>query len=112
MFKKRDSIWITGFATVMLLILILGFLSLFFIKNSFITMQQNVIGKLYERNPELCAETLQYMFHEDIAKEASEKGTQALISLGYTEKGGYYLYRHMGWHKAFLGIFCLQANAS
>lgn len=108
MFKKRDSIWITGFATVMLLILILGFLSLFFIKNSFITMQQNVIGKLYERNPELCAETLQYMFHEDIAKEASEKGTQALISLGYTEKGGYYLYRHMGWHKAFLGIFCLQ----
>ena len=92
----------------MLLILILGFLSLFFIKNSFITMQQNVIGKLYERNPELCAETLQYMFHEDIAKEASEKGTQALISLGYTEKGGYYLYRHMGWHKAFLGIFCLQ----
>mgnify|MGYP007025272986 CR=1 FL=1 len=33
------------------------------------------------------------MFHEDIAKEASEKGTQALISLGYTEKGGYYRWK-------------------
>ncbi|MEY8427474.1 HAMP domain-containing sensor histidine kinase [Lachnospiraceae bacterium 46-15] len=108
MFKKRDSFWITGFAAGTLLILIIGSLSLFFIKNSFITMQQAIIGKLYEKSPEICAETLEYVFNEDITEEAAKKGMQALISLGYTEKGGYYLYRHMGWSKIFFGILSLQ----
>lgn len=71
--------------------------------------QQRVIGKIYEKSPEICEEIIPYMFEKNVNRDDVEKGRQAMVVLGYTEKGAYYLYQNMGWGRIYLTSLFFQA---
>jgi hypothetical protein len=86
----------------------MGFLPFFYTRNSYITAQKNIIGILYEKEPEVCEELVPFLLEGDTFVKDSGKGTQALISMGYTSAGGDYLYEATGWQKCYLGVCLAQ----
>ena len=103
--KKTTS---AGLIIGILLLIGIGCLPYFFIQKSFMTLQQNVIGKLYERDPRLCEETVLYMFDKDAFRKPTIEGKNAMIALGYTQKGTFYLFQNSGWSRIFLSALTAQ----
>lgn len=108
--NRRENAGMAGLVIGMALLIGTGFLAFFAIRNSYMAEQQRMIGKLYEKNPEVCAQILQDMFGESSSGEDVEKGREALISLGYTGEGVSYLYQHTGWNLVYGKAFLVQAG--
>ena len=71
------------------------------------TFQQNIIGVLYQQNPEE-ASTYLYAMFEDISEENVESARLALEENGFTETGLYYLGIQAGlWKSSLIGLGAL-----
>ena len=64
--KQNRPAWITSIAALILLLVALGLLPYLLIRQSFIITWQNMIGILYEKSPQLCEETVPYLFERDM----------------------------------------------
>ena len=108
MTKQNHSSKFTGAFMLILLLIAVGCLPYFVIQRSFMTFQQNVIGILYEKDPLLCEKTVPCLFEKDIFWKPSKEGRDAMIALGYTEKGAFYLFQGSGLNGVFLGALSVQ----
>lgn len=61
-----------------------------------VSQNQVLIGKLYEKEPEICKSLMAEMFEKEVTEAELEKGKQALLQMGYTRKGAEYLYLENG----------------
>lgn len=102
----------TGIAAGILLLIAVGFLPYFWIRESFLTAWQNMIGILYETDPQLCAETVPHLFEEGTFQKRTQAGEDAMVALGYTKKGTAYLFRHSGLNRICLSLPALNAIAA
>lgn len=109
MANKKETVCTFQLLAAIVLLLAIGFLPFFLIQKSFITGQQNMIGKIYEKDPALCEELLHDMFRKDLFSTETRQGEEAMVSLGYTKKGASYLFLNTGWDKIYLGTFFLQS---
>lgn len=71
------NIWIIGFGIVNE-------------RNHSIKMQERLIGLVYENNSEICNRVLKEMFEGNESNQV-HVGKQALVDLGYTDRGMYFL---------------------
>jgi len=106
---RRENIWIAVFLLGMFLLAGTEIFTHLVTRNLFIAEQQRMIGKIYEKSPRICEEIVPYMFEENVGREDEEKGKQAMIALGYTGEGAYYLYQNTGWEQIYLISFLIQA---
>ena len=107
--KQNRPAWITSIAALILLLVALGLLQYLLIRQSFIITWQNMIGILYEKSPQLCEETVPYLFERDMFWNTAQQGEDAIIALGYTKKGVSYLFQNSGLGYVYLGTFIVQA---
>ena len=107
--KQNRPAWITSIAALILLLVALGLLPYLLIRQSFIITWQNMIGILYEKSPQLCEETVPYLFERDMFWNTAQQGEDAIIALGYTKKGVSYLFQNSGLGYVYLGTFIVQA---
>lgn len=106
---RRQNVWIAVFLLGMLLLAGTEIFTHLVTRNLFVAEQQKVIGKIYEKSPRICEEIVPYMFGENAGREDAEKGKQAMVALGYTGEGAYYLYQNTGWEQIYLISFLIQA---
>lgn len=109
MIRRRNSVWTMIFLAAIILIAGAGLYTFTMTRNLFMEEQQRLIGRLYEKNSEICEEIVPYMFGENVNRDDVEKGREAMVALGYTEKGAYYLYQNMGWERIYLSSLLFQA---
>lgn len=112
MLRKKEILWMTGFWSVILLMIGIGMLPFLRVRHSFFIGQQNMIGALYEKSPQICEEITADMFAPDFFQKDTGKGRRALTLMGYTEEGMTYLYQNTGWDKFYLGAGSVQIFAA
>lgn len=108
MIKQNNPSRFAGAAMLLLLLVAVGCLPYFVIQSSFMTFQQNVIGAFYEQDPLLCEETVPRLFEKKVFWKPSREGRDAMIALGYTRKGSFYLFQSSGLSRIFWGALAVQ----
>ncbi len=108
MIKQNNPSRFAGAAMLLLLLVAVGCLPYFVIQSSFMTFQQNVIGAFYEQDPLLCEETVPRLFEKEVFWKPSREGRDAMIALGYTRKGSFYLFQSSGLSRIFWGALAVQ----
>ncbi len=106
--KQAENIRMAGLVIGFLCMIGISCASYCMMRNSFMTMQQNMIGKLYGRDPRLCEEMALYLFEDHIFWETSKEGEAAMVAMGYTKRGFFYLFQNSGWTQIYIWGIVLQ----
>ncbi len=102
--KKYRTLIIAGIVILIISSITGAFLMLITVNNRLL----NQIGVYYYEDEEGCREYIAHFFEAGYSSEKVNAGEDALEKYGYTDRGLFYLIRHIGVFKIFTGLIIMQ----